>query len=164
MNTTLTNWMKGSILAAVAMVTPLTAQAHDRFDADIRIGEPAPCVDRTVRIWVEPVYRTVSDRVWVEPVYKTVCENVWVPERCEVRETVCSEHGRRIVRRDRVVVEPGHMDRVERRVLVTEGHFDCVERRELVCAGHYETRVERIERPWGWRHDHGASFGVAWYD
>jgi hypothetical protein len=163
MNTmTLGNWVKGSILAAVALATPLTAKAHDRVDVAIRVGEPAPCVERGVRIWVEPVYRTVTDRVWVEPVYKTVCENVWVPERCEVRETVCFERGHRIIRRDRVIAEPGHFDRVERRVLVAEGHFDCVERQELVCAGHYETRVVRVDRP-HW-HDRDVAFGARWHD
>lgn len=161
---TLANWMKGSILAAVALAMPLSAKAHDRVDVAIRVGEPAPapCVERADRVWVEPVYRTVSDRVWVEPVYKTVCENVWVPERCEVRETVCFERGHRIVRRDRVIVEPGHFDRVERRVLVSDGHFDCVERQELVCAGHFETRVVRVERP-HW-HDRGAVYDVRWHD
>src|SRR4051812_33754564 len=44
----------------------------DHFDLRIRIGDrpPPPRVEeRRVRVWVPPVYRTVSDRRWVEPVY-----------------------------------------------------------------------------------------------
>src|SRR5205807_4479900 len=112
----MTGWILTAATCASVAAMPLTARAHDRIDLNIRLGEPVACGERTVRIWVEPVYRTITDRVWVEPVYKTVCENVWVPDRCEVRERTCFEHGRRIVREERIVI-PGHFDRVERRVL-----------------------------------------------
>lgn len=119
-----------------------------RIDVDIRIGTRRPEYEtREVRVWVPPVYRTVVDRRWVEPVYRTEIERVWVPERCEEREVRYRHRGRLCTRVERVVVEPGHYESVERRVCVSEGHWENCERQELVCAGHYETRTERVRVP-----------------
>src|SRR5689334_14456983 len=58
---------------------------YDHHDGNVRVdvGFGQRCeprvVERQVRVWVEPVYRTVCDRVWVEPVVRTECERVWVP-------------------------------------------------------------------------------------
>lgn len=186
----MTRGMKGMMFGAVvaaACVMPAVAKA-DRFDrgrdwhdrdrdrgghvsVDIRSG-PTPyehlpvIVDRPQQVWVEPVYRTVTDRVWVAPVYQTVCEKVWreavvekrvdrvwVPEQRVMQDV---RHGNRIIREwvvtpahyeDRcqdVVVAPAHWEEVQKQVLVADGHWQTVERQELVCAGHLETRVERV--------------------
>jgi hypothetical protein len=116
---------------------------------------------RTVseRVWVEPVYRCETERVWVEPVYKTVYEEVRVPERWEVRETVRYERGRKIVTRERILVEAtcvrrvprrvcvseGRWDVVEKKVCVSEGHWDVFEKRVCVSEGHWDYRTERVE-------------------
>jgi hypothetical protein len=125
------------------------------------------------RVWVEPVYRTVVDRVWIEPIYRidvdrvwrepivqTVCEKVWCPDRYEYRDVVHYHRGRKVVHRERYLVERGHYKNVERQVVVKPGCWENVERRVLVCEGHYKT-VERREvvRPGHWetvahgRHD-----------
>ena len=111
------------------------------------------------RVWVEPVYRPVSERVWVEPVYKTVYEDVYTPARYEVREIVRYSHGRKIITRERTLIEPACTKRVPRQLCVTPGHFDVVtkqvcvtpgrwnvvERRVCVSEGRWDYRVERVE-------------------
>jgi hypothetical protein len=134
---------------------------HDRHDDHVHVGvdigrryEPR-YEERRVRVWVEPVYRTVCDRVWVEPVVRTECERVWVPAVYEWREVTRRDFCGRLERvRERVEVEPGHFEERRREVVVRPGHWDTVERQELVCAGHYEWRTERVrvaERDQGWR-------------
>jgi hypothetical protein len=156
--------------------TYLDHNHHDRgksqIKVDVNFGSPR-YEERRVRYWVEPVYTTVRDRVWVEPVYKTVCERVWVepvyktvyeevcvPARYEVRECVRYQRGRRVIIRERVLVEPEHSrrvarnvcvsegrwDTVERRVCVSEGHWDVVERRVCASEGRWDYRVERVGR------------------
>src|SRR5687768_1405932 len=75
----------------------------------------------TERVWVAPVHRTVTERVWIEPVHETVYEDVYVPARYEVREIVKRRHGRKIVIRERVLIEPAHHDRVAKQVCVSPG-------------------------------------------
>lgn len=115
---------------------------------DINIGrtryEPV-YEDRTTRVWVEPVYRTVFDRVWVEPVSHIEHDRVWEPDRFEVRDVVYHEHGRRVIRHERVLVERGHWREVERPVLERDGHWEDVQRQELVSPGHWEYRTERVQ-------------------
>ncbi len=118
-------------------------------------------VYRTVceKVWIEPVYRTVCDRVYVQPVVRRVCDKVWVPDRWEERTIVRRDrHGRTFRACERVLVERGHYDTIEREVvvspgrweavehqeLVREGYFRTVERKELVKAGCWETRSERV--------------------
>jgi hypothetical protein len=121
----------------------------DFFKHDRR---PDPVVvQRTDRVWVEPVYQTNCERVWVEPVYRTVCDRVWVApvtrDNCErvwveavyeTRESVTWYRGRRVVERVRVCVSPAHFEDRKSTVVVAEGHWDNVERKELVTAGHFQ--------------------------
>jgi len=129
----------------------------DNVHVDVGFGqryEPR-CQERQVRVWVEPVYRTVCDRVWVEPVVRTEYERVWVPAVYEWQEVTRRDFCGRLERvRERVEVSPGHYDERRREVVVRPGHWDTVERQELVCAGHYEWRTERVrvaESDQGWR-------------
>src|SRR5947207_8380003 len=119
-----TLFLAGAAAVAALGAGPSLAQAdrydrdHDRGDrfrderVDFRVGERRDRVEER-RVWVEPIYRTVSDRLWVEPVYRTevekvwcepvyqtVCEKVWVPDRYEVRERIVNERGRRHAYRD----------------------------------------------------------------
>jgi hypothetical protein len=168
-------------------------ESHDdeaRVGVNIEFGRsPTRYEERQVRVWVEPVYKTVCDRVWVEPEYRTVCdrvwrepvvriecERVWVPARYEehwvtrvdcrgwrerVCERVCVEPGHFDERRHEVVVKPGCWETVERRELVCAGHWKTVERQELVCDGHYEWRTERVKvADGGWRDGTRIGFGV----
>ena len=149
---------------------------------DVRLGEREPIVERReTRVWVEPVYRTVADRVWVEPVYRTVHERVWrepeyrdehdrvwVPDRWDVRErTYRDECGRRVIRRERVLVEPAHWEVRRHRVLVCEGRWETIERRELVCEGYWKN-VHRQEcvspGHWEYRTEHVAVHERGWGD
>jgi hypothetical protein len=147
------------------------AESHDHHHRGPRFEE------RRVRVWVEPVYRNVSDRVWVEPVYRTVpdrvwrkpevrvqFDRVWVPDRYEVRTTTRRDRfGRLVKTREKILIEPGHhekrrsevvvrpgfWDTVERQEMVSEGRWDVVTRQELVSAGRWEWRVQRVrvDRP-----------------
>jgi len=162
-----TLFLAGAAAVAALGAGPSLAQA-DRYDrdrdsgrfrqerVDVRYDDRRDRVEDR-RVWVEPVYRTVSDRVWVEaeyrtevervwcePVYQTVCEKVWVPDRYEVRDVVSYERGRRVIRHERVLCERGHYVEQNRQVLVTAGHWDNVERRACVSEGHWTT-VERRE-------------------
>ena len=104
-------------------------------------------VYRTVvdRKWVPPVYRTVTERVWVEPVVRTIPDRAWVPERFEWRDVVYHDHyGRRRVKQERVLVEPGHFVDCPRTVEIAPGRWDTCTRQELVCEGRWET-CERQE-------------------
>jgi hypothetical protein len=134
------------------------SRTYGHVNIEIRSGGyervPEMCEER---VWVEPVYRTVCDRIWVEPVMQKVHERVWVPDRYECREVVRWECGRRIVRREEVLVERGHYQDVCRDVVVSPGHYEDRPRQELVCAGHYETR--RVARPVEYRESH-ARIGV----
>jgi hypothetical protein len=146
------------------------AQAGDRYGRDrapVSIGfefggDPVrrgdDCEVRETRVWVEPVTRTVCDRVWVEaeyrtvcdnvwvaPVTRTVCEHVWIPDRYDCRTVVRrNRHGRLVRCEERVLVQRGHFDTVERVVEVCPGRWETVERRERVRAGGWQT-VERQE-------------------
>jgi hypothetical protein len=77
-----------------------------------------------------PVYETREVRVWVDPVYRTVCERVWVPDQVEYRDVVHHGYHRQWIERERV--------------LVTPGHFEDVTRQELVTPGHWETHFEQV--------------------
>jgi len=120
-------------------------RCRDEVRVGVSIGDrPVLIEERTTRVWIEPVYRTVYDQVWIEPVYRDECDRVWVPDQYAIREVVVWDCGRRIVRRQRVLVCPGHFEDVHRRVLVCAGRWETVARQELVCAGHWKTRTERV--------------------
>lgn len=142
--------------------------SHGRIDIQIGSGprsdwDTVPA--RPARVWVEPVYRTVTQQVWVEPVYQTVTdhvwreasvqqqtEQVWVPDRYELRDvTHFDAWGRPYIVRQPVLVEaghyqqttrqvvvPAHYEDVQRQVLVSAGHWQMVQRQELVTPGHWE--------------------------
>ena len=138
----------GTILAgATSGILPAAAQAgrHDvNLDIDIRAGQrhidPPIVEDRPVRVWVEPVYRTVSEQVWCAPVTQTVTERVWCPDRYE-DQRIERRYGR--ITYERVLV-PGHYEDRTHDVVVTPGHYDQVQRQELVTPGHYEMRTDRV--------------------
>lgn len=155
------------------------AQTDLRFEINFGSGPstfrherelPPRYTERRVRYWVEPQYRVVTERVWVEPIYRTVTDRVWVPAvyrivyteeyipaRYEVREIVRYDGRRKVVSRDRTLIEPGHTVRVPRQICESEGHWETVERRisvsegrwdevkRQVCVseGHWDERVER---------------------
>jgi len=102
-----------------------------------------------VRVWVAPVYRTVSRRCWCDPVYRTVCRGVWhesevqvvrvrvwVPARYEWRENRCGEV-------ERLCVEEAHYETTRREVAVKPGRWEDVFVEEVLTPGHFEDRVER---------------------
>lgn len=93
------------------------------FRLDIEIHN-RPSIERV------PAYEDREVRVWVEPVYRTVTNRVWVADRYETREVDRYDHGRR--------------ERWEERVLVEPAHYEDVCRQELVCEGHWETHMERV--------------------
>jgi len=103
---------------------------------------PRPPPTEYRRVWVEPVYRIVCKRVWVEPVVRVEYDRVWVPPRYEWREIVMWEDGVKVIRRERVCVEPGHYEMQRREVVVRPGRWEMVEQRELVSPGYW-----RLE-PW----------------
>ena len=113
-----------------------------RVGIDIRIGDPRPVFVRPapVRVWVGPVYRTVSDRRWVEPVYRSCTDRVWVPDVFEDREERWYEHGRVHTRTTRVLVVAGHFENRDRRECVTEGRWETFDRQECVTEGRWEYR------------------------
>jgi hypothetical protein len=135
---------------------------------------PPPPVCAEERVWVEPVYRTVTDRRWVEPVYRTVCDKVWiepvtrteytrewVPDRYEWRNIDHWANGKRYLSRESVLVEaahwadvphtveitPGRYEDRPRQELVSAGHWENCDRQEVVCAGHWETRPVIVAAP-----------------
>jgi hypothetical protein len=122
--------LKGMLVASAIGLAPTAAFAghHDDFRIDLRIGSRGPAVE-----WRELRPRYYEDRevrVWVDPVYRTVCDHVWVPDRFEFRDVVEYHHGYRHI--------------VRERVLVDRCHYQDVPRQELVCAGHWETHIERV--------------------
>ena len=122
--------LKGLLAAGVLGVVPTAAMAapHDDFHVDFRFGSHGPVVD--VRHVPPPVYEDREVRVWVEPVYRTVCERVWVPDRFEDRNVVQYWHGFRRVHTERVLVEAGH--------------YQDVNHQEIVTPGHWETHIEHV--------------------
>jgi hypothetical protein len=117
-------------------------KAKIKVDIDFSGGRYHPRYEhRRVRYWVEPTYRTVTERVWVEPVYKTVYEDVCVPGRYEVRDVVHHHWGRRVIVRERVLVEPACTRKIARNICVSEGHWDVVERKVCVTEGRWDYRV-----------------------
>ena len=170
---------------------------RDRRDGGVRVGvdlnlggrrEPR-VEERKVKVWVEPVYRTVTEKVWVDPTFRMVTEKVWrepvvrvqaervfVPDRYETRtyfrtngfgvrvkitEKVLVERAHYEQRESRVVVKPGCFEIVERREVDREGYFDNVTRRELVTPGHFEWRTERVAVERG-RRDTVVGLGLDW--
>ena len=187
----------GAMGLVLAASTASAGDRHNDKKTDVRVGigvnlgggRGPRYEERRVKVWVEPVYRTVVDKVWIEPEYRTVSdriwrepvvriqsERVWVPDRYEwrwtyrqdafgvrirVRERVLVERGHYENRESRIVVKPGCWETTTRQELVVEGRFDRVERREIVTPGHFEWRTERVAVDRG-RRDTVVGFGVDW--
>jgi hypothetical protein len=165
-----------AVLATAAMTAlPSAALAHHGGGLQLNFVVPGPVVvdpqcapPVETRVWVEPIYRTVSQRQWVDADYQTVAERVWVPttttastqhvwmpDRYGWRDVETYEWGRRYLHREWVLVEaghyedvlgpavcvPGHYEDVQRQQLVCDGHWAMVDHQELVAPGHWETRV-----------------------
>lgn len=135
----------GGLGLASLAAAPAPVQAGDfsigfEFGSHERREESVIRVERTARVWVPPVYRTVCEQVWVPPTYRTVCERVWVPDRYEERCETIGHGPFRRTRTVRVLVEPAHYEDVERQIEVAAGYYKTVERQELVCEGHWEDR------------------------
>ena len=168
--------LAGAAFSAIP-TTSAMADPHGGINVDVDIRSshrhydgPTIYEDRPMQVWVEPVYRTVSERQWIAPVYrtvvdhvwcppvtKTVTERIWCPDRYEDRRvTHYGPHGPRVTyehqlipahyedRSHEVVVTPGHYDDVQRQELVSEDHWGIVDRQECVTPGHYETHMERV--------------------
>jgi hypothetical protein len=160
----------GTVLAGVAGM-PSAALAHHHgfhidLDVPVAVADPVSCDSGPGRVWVEPVYQTVTERQWVDPVYQTVIDRVWVPatttsqvQRVYVPNqyswqdvVACDAWGRRYVRRQQVLVcaahyesrqvvvagAPGHYEDVQHQQLVCEGHWQDVQRQEIVTPGHWD--------------------------
>ena len=122
--------VKGMLVASAIGLAPTVAFAghHDDIGIDIRLGSRGPAIE-----WRDHGPRYFEDRevrVWVDPVYRTVCDRVWVPDRYDFRDVVEYHHGYRHVIRERVLVDPAHYTDVQRQALVTPGHW--------------ETHIERV--------------------
>jgi len=118
--------LKGMLVASAIGLAPTAAFAghHDDFRIDLHIGPHFGWHDD------RPRYEDREVRVWVDPVYRTVYDRVWCPDRYEDRDVVEYFHGYRRVIRERVLVEPGH--------------YQDVPRQELLTPGHWETHIERV--------------------
>lgn len=127
-------------------------------------------VERRVKVWIEPTFRTVSERVWVEPVYRCETERVWIapayktiyeevriPERWEVRETIRYEQNHKVITRERILVAPACMKRVPRQVCISEGRWNLVEKKVCVSEGHWDVVEKRVcvtGGQWDYRTEH----------
>lgn len=118
-----------------------TSEPEDRID---RVWIPPVYRTVTDRVWVQPEYRTVTDRVWREPVVQDACDRVWVEPVYEVRDVVTYEGHHRRIGQQRVLVSPGHWEERHHPVVISDGHWENVDRQELVCEGHWQN-VERQE-------------------
>jgi hypothetical protein len=137
--------LAGSIGLVSLAAVPAPVQAGDfsiglEFGSHNRRTESVVRIERTARVWVPPVYRTVCEQVWVPPTYRTVCERVWVPDRYEERVESTGYGPYRRTRTVRVLVEPAHYEEIERQIEVAAGYYRTVERQELVQAGYWEER------------------------
>jgi hypothetical protein len=132
---------------------------HGGGRLDIRLGgpvyAPAPVIvaPPVQRVWVEPVYRavteqvwvpdqyqTVIDHVWIDPVTQTVTDRVWVPDQFAWSDVDhVDANGRHYTTKEKVLAQPGHFENQPRQVVVTPGHYQDVPRQQLVAAAHYES-------------------------
>ena len=130
-NTTYT--MAAVLMGMAALATP--AMAGDfNFRLGIGVNDQGTGVHLAIGnhhasvVRVQPV---AVERVWVEPVYQTVSERVWIPTvETRYRDVpVIGPRGHVIeYRREAYTVETGHWATVDRQVLVTAGHWMTVTR------------------------------------
>jgi len=139
---------------------------HGGGRVDIRLGGGPVCVPPPVyvapppvqRVWVDPVYTTVTERVWVPAQYRTVVDHVWVDavtqtvtDRVWVPDQFATQAVERVDPHDghhykdhvKVLAVPGHFEDQSRQVVVTPGHYEDRPRQELVCDGHFEDQARQ---------------------
>jgi hypothetical protein len=118
--------LKSVLTVASVGALPSAAFAHDndhwRFDVHLST--------HGITVAPAPLYENREVREWVEPVYRTVCERVWVADQYEWRDVVHYEWHSRRAYHERVLVQPGH--------------YEDVQRQEVMTPGHWETRIERV--------------------
>jgi hypothetical protein len=157
--------LAGVLVGGMMVVAPAPVQAGTRFDLDVSIAS-SRCYEPVRRVWVEPVYRTITERIWVEPVYETRTERVWVEERVVQWSEITYGHGPNArVERVPYRVEPAHYETRQCRVEVSPGRWEERCRQVLVCAGywkevrirepiiHVEGHYRDRDRHDGWRDD-----------
>ena len=145
----------GSMLVAMAGVPSSALAHHHGFhldlvmpDAPVIVTAPAACVGDPAQVWVEATYRTVTDRQWIEPTYQSVTQRVYVPDQFGWHDAVAYDFfGHPFVRRERVLVRPGHYEDQLQQQVVCEGHWQEVQRQELIAPAHWETRVQPVYAP-----------------
>ena len=111
-----------SVLTATTLgllPTAAFARHHDGVRLDVQLPIPPVVIAAPA-----PVYETREVRVWVEPVYRSVCQRVWVPDQFEFRDVVHQGYHHRWIERERVLVTPGHFEDVTHQEVVTPGHWE----------------------------------------
>jgi hypothetical protein len=131
--------------AARAQVWVDASQLEGRVPdwVDAKYYKPAPTEPALRRIWVEPVYRSVTQRIWHDAAYQTVHERVWVESHYETRPVTTYDPCGCAITHYETVCVPGHFVTVERQVCVP-GHWETVQVRELVTPGHWEMAVNEL--------------------
>ena len=152
-NTILKSKVSATIVSGITLAgLPAVALAHHHgFHVDVVVPAPAlvvpvpPCDATADRVWVAPVYRTVTRRVWVEPLTTTKVQRVEVPAQYGWRDVMVYDYfGRGHIRRQLVQISPAHCEDQAVQVVVTPGHFEEQTHQELVCEGHWELAVPAV--------------------
>ncbi len=147
-------------LIGVTMITATTTARwrHDDHRDVVIVDRPAvvvappPVVVAPApigRIWVEPVYRTVTEQVYVAPTYRPVTERVWMPDEYRTIPNPFSAASSQ-----QILVKKAHYEDVTRQELVCDGHYETVSHQELVSVGHWDDACAVAIEP-APRHDSG---------
>lgn len=119
-------WGLLALLALFASARP----AHGQVWVDMNQ------LDGKLPSWVDPAYvkpvpappqsppERIVYRHWVEPVVRVICERVWIDARYAWRETIVWECGERIIRCERVCLEPAHWETRRREIVVRPGYWE----------------------------------------
>ena len=99
---------------------------RDNVRVDLSIGRATP-----QRVWVEPVYQTVTDHVWHPAVTRTECQRVWVPDKYN---DIAGWGGQVL----HILVQKGHYEDRNVEVVVTPGYYEDACRQVCVTPGHWE--------------------------
>ena len=111
------------------------------------VASPVVVAPPTNQVWIEPVYRTISQQVYVAPTYRSVTDHVWyapVVQKQTERVWVPDEYKTipnpfSAASSQRVLVKKAHYENRGHDVVLKPGYYQDVTRQELVCDGHYET-------------------------
>lgn len=92
------------------------------------------------RVWVAPVYNTVTENTWHEPVTQDSVSTQWVPDEWALQDVRrVDQFGRRIIVREQVLVVPGHMQDIHTPVVVQAGYWAPEAKTVLVRDGYWQT-------------------------